>query len=211
MISGVATVKSRPYQSSIRRGDAPRLVCAAATRLFSTKGYLATSIEDIAREAGVARPTVFTAVGTKPVILKTVFDQAIAGDDAPVAVADRSWWHEALTEPDPRRSIELHVRNTAQITGRTGLLVRVVETAAAVDDDARRVLETWQRQRRQGMAEFVDALARKTDLRVDKDTARDTLWALSPDAYVRLVHDGGWEVERFRAWATDLLQRLLLP
>lgn len=28
-----------------------------AYRLFSTKGYLATSIEDIAAEAGVARPT----------------------------------------------------------------------------------------------------------------------------------------------------------
>jgi len=76
MIRVVGSVKRRPYRSSIRRGDAPALVREAAHRLFTTKGYLATSIEDIAAEAGVARPTVFSAVGPKPVILRTVVDQA---------------------------------------------------------------------------------------------------------------------------------------
>ena len=108
MILRVASVKRRAYRSSIRRGDAPALVCEAAYRLFSTKGYLATSIEDIAAEAGVARPTVFTAVGPKPVILRTVVDQALAGDDAPVPIAERSWWREAIEEPDPVRSIQLY-------------------------------------------------------------------------------------------------------
>ena len=54
MIGSMADVK-RSYRSTIRRGDAPELICAAAYRLFSDKGYLATSIEDIAAEAGVAR------------------------------------------------------------------------------------------------------------------------------------------------------------
>jgi AcrR family transcriptional regulator len=59
----MAAVKTRPYRTSIRRGDAPQLVVAAAQRLFSAQGYLATSIEQIAAEAGVARPTVLAAVG----------------------------------------------------------------------------------------------------------------------------------------------------
>ena len=182
IINRVPPVKTRPYRSTIRRGDAPRLVCDAALRLFSTQGYLATSIEDIAREAGVARPTVFTAVGPKPVILKTVFDRAIAGDDEAVPVAERSWWQEAIEEPDPARSIALHARNMVRITGRTGRLARAVEAAAQVDDDARRVFETWQQQRREGMSMFVRSLATKAELRVDEGTATDTLWALSPDA-----------------------------
>jgi hypothetical protein len=37
------------------------------------------------------------------------------------------------------------------------------------------------------------------------------LWALPPDAYLRLVHDGGWPLERYPAWLTDLLERLALP
>ena len=103
---------------TIRRGDAPALICAAAYRLFSDKGYLATSIEDIAAEAGVARPTIFTAVGPKATILRLVVDQALAGDDAPVPIAQRPWWREAIDEPDPVRSIELHARNMCLINQR---------------------------------------------------------------------------------------------
>src|SRR3954465_13675300 len=98
MMRRVATVKRRRYRSAIRRGDAPALICAAAYRLFSEKGYLATSIDDIAAEAGVARPTVFTAVGSKPAILKAVVDQAIAGDDEAVPVAERPWYAQAVEE-----------------------------------------------------------------------------------------------------------------
>src|SRR3954465_5058548 len=118
MMRRVATVKRRRYRSAIRRGDAPALICAAAQRLFSTKGYLATSIADIAAEAGVARPTVFTAVGTKPVILKAVVAQAMAGDDEPHPVAERPWFTEALEEPDPERSIDLHTRNICRMLRR---------------------------------------------------------------------------------------------
>jgi AcrR family transcriptional regulator len=207
----VADVKRRPYRSGIRRGDAPALVCEAASRLFATKGYLATSIEDIAAEAGVARPTVFTAVGPKPVILRTVVDQALAGDDAPVPIADRPWWREAIDEPDPIRSIELYARNMCRISGRAALVLRALETAASIDPDAAEVWARYQRQRRDGLNEFAVALAQKTTaLRCDADTMTDTMWMLAPDAYLRLVHDAGWPVERFQAWLADLLRRLFL-
>src|SRR4051794_21129410 len=107
----MAAVKRRTYRSAIQRGDPPRLICAAASRLFAAKGYLATSIDQIAAEAGVARPTVFSAVGPKPAILKAVLDQAMAGDDAAVPVAERPWFREALEEQDPAHSIRLHARN----------------------------------------------------------------------------------------------------
>lgn len=211
MISAVAAVKRREYRSNIRRGDAPELVCAAATRLFSTKGYLATSIENIAAEAGVARPTVFTAVGPKATILRTVLDRALAGDDAPVPIAERAWWREAIEEPDPLRAIELMARNMCLITERAAPLLRALETAASIDADAGEVWKRYQHQRRVGLNEFAVAIAQKTAVvRWDEDTITDTLWMLSPDAYLRLVHDGGWPIERFRAWLTDLLQRFFL-
>ena len=207
----MASVKRRTYRSSIRRGEAPQLVCAAAQRLFSTKGYLATSIEDIAAEAGVARPTVFTAVGTKPVILKAVLDQAMAGDDAPVPIAERPWFTEALDEPDPVRSLELHARNLCRILERAGPLMKAVEMAAAVDADAATLWAGLSRQRRNGTATVATNLAAKTSLRCDESTVADTLWALPPQTYIRLVLDAGWPVEKFQAWLTDLLQRLFLP
>ena len=209
-MGSVGSVK-RPYRSSIRRGDAPALVCEAAYRLFSTKGYLATSIEDIAAEAGVARPTVFTAVGPKPVILRTVVDQALAGDDAPVPIAERPWWREAIEEPDPVRSIQLYARNMCRISGRAGLVLHALETAASVDADAAELWARFQHQRRDGVNQFARTLKQKTSaLRYDEDTITDTMWMLAPDAYLRLVHDAGWPVERFQAWLADLLQRMFL-
>ena len=207
----MGSVKRRAYRTSIRRGDAPALVCEAAYRLFSTKGYLATSIEDIAAEAGVARPTVFTAVGPKPVILRTVVDEALAGDDAPVPIAQRPWWREAIEEPDPVRSIQLYARNMCRISGRAGLVLRALEIAASIDADAAEVWARFQHQRRVGLSEFAVTLAQKTSaLRCDEDTITDTMWMLAPEAYLRLVHDAGWPVERFQAWLADLLQRMFL-
>ncbi|MDT4924150.1 MAG: hypothetical protein QOG01_1863 [Pseudonocardiales bacterium] len=186
-------------------------MCAAAHQLFSTRGYVATSIEEIAAEAGVARPTVFTAVGTKPVILKTVLDQAMAGDDAPVPLAERPWFNEALDERDPRRSLELHARNLCSILPRVAPLMRAVEAAAAGDADAAALWNDLSRQRRTGTAIVAANLAAKTTLRCDERTVADTLWALPPHAYLSLVVDAGWPAEEFQTWLTDLLQRLFLP
>lgn len=211
MIPSVGAVKRRQYRSTIRRGDAPALVCAAAHRLFSTKGYLATSIDDIAAGAGVARPTVFTAVGPKPAVLRAVVDQALAGDDAPVPIAERPWWREAIEEPDPVRSIQLYARNMCRISGQAGLVLRALETAAAIDADAAEVWARFQHQRRVGLNEFAVTLAQKTsELRYDEDTITETMCTLAPDAYLRLVHDAGWPVERFEAWLSDLLRRMFL-
>lgn len=204
-------VKRRAYRTTIRRGDAPALVVAAAYRLFSTKGYLGTSIEDIAAEAGVARPTVFTAIGPKAVILRTVVDQALAGDDAPVPIAERPWWRETIDEPDPARSIQLQARNMCAISQRSALVLRALETAASVDEEARTVWDRFQRQRRIGLNEFAVALATKSSaLRCDEDTMTDTLWMLTPDAYLRLVHDAGWPLDRFEKWLADVMLRLFL-
>lgn len=207
----MANVKRRAYQSTIRRGDAPALVCAAAYRLFSTKGYLATSIEDIAAGAGVARPTVFTAVGPKALILRLVVDQALAGDDEPVAIAERPWWREAIDEPDPVRSIQLLARNMCLIADRAAPVLRALEIAASVDAQARDVWERYQEQRRVGLNEFARTLQHKTArARYDEATMTDILWMLTPDAYLRLVHDAGWPLERFQDWLADVLVRLFL-
>lgn len=206
----MGAVKGGNDRSSIRRGDAPGLVVAAARQLFSTKGYAATSIDEIAAEAGVARPTVFTAVGPKHAILKRVIDEALAGDDAPFAVADRPWFREALEEPDPVRSLQLHARNLCWIAQRVGPLLRTLEAAAAADPEAANLWVEHQRQRREGMAVFAAALASKTKLRVDEATVTDTLWALQPAMYLRLVEECGWSVDGYQRWLSDLFQRLFL-
>ncbi len=60
------------------------------------------------------------------------------------------------------------------------------------------------------MATFAAALATKTKTRVDESTVTDTLWALQPAAYLRLVEERGWSTDDYQKWLSDLLQRLFL-
>jgi TetR/AcrR family transcriptional regulator, regulator of autoinduction and epiphytic fitness len=210
LLPAVATVKRRSYHSTIRRGDAPGLVCDAAQELFTTNGYLATTIQDIATAAGVARPTVFSAVGSKPAILKAVIDRAMAGDAAPVAVADRPWYHEALDEPDPERAITLHARNICMIVSRVAALLRALETAASVDTEAAALWAGTRRQRREGTAAIAANIASKAALRCQEKELADLLFTLPPDAYYRLVTEEGWSLERFETWLADLLHRICI-
>lgn len=201
----------RSYRSTIRRGDAPQAILTAAASLFRTKGYLATSIDDIAAEAGVARPTVFAAVGPKPLVLKLVVDQAISGDDAPVVVAERPWSQEAVQAEDPATSLRLHARNIRLICERVADLLWAVESAAAVDADARALWDDLQAQRRTAMYNYAQALERKTELRDDVQTITETMWAMTPALYLRLVRDAGWPPDRFETWLADTFIQLWLP
>jgi AcrR family transcriptional regulator len=206
----VATVKRRRYHSTIRRGDAPGLICDAAHELFTANGYLATTIEDIARTAGVARPTVFAAVGSKPAILKAVIDRAMAGDEAPVAVADRAWYREAISEPDPERAICLHARNICWIVGRVAALLRALEMAASIDTDAAALWVGTKRQRRKGTAAIAADIASKTELKCEEKELADLLFTLPPDAHYRLVTEEGWSSERFETWLADLVHHVCI-
>jgi len=208
----VASVNPRrSYRSTIRRGDAPQAILTAAATLFRTKGYLATSIDDIAAEAGVARPTVFAAVGPKPTLLKLVVDHATTGDDAPIPVAERAWSREARDAEDPATALRLHARNSRRICERVADLLRAVEAAAGVDPDAAALWAALQQQRRTSMRTFVQSLARKTELREDVRTITETMWAMIPALYLRLVRDAGWPPDRFETWLGDTFIQLWLP
>jgi Bacterial regulatory proteins, tetR family len=58
---------------------ARRAVLDAARELFTTQGYGATTAGQIAQRAGVSKPTVFSAVGSKQMVLRAVRDAVIAG------------------------------------------------------------------------------------------------------------------------------------
>src|SRR5258706_2639076 len=105
------TEVKRTYQSTLRGAQAQstrEAVIAAASRLFTERGYAATSIEEIAAAAGVSRATVFTSVGGKAKLLKTALDVAIVGDDEPIALPERPRSKAIRAEPDPRQYLALY-------------------------------------------------------------------------------------------------------
>src|SRR5919107_608151 len=94
----------RPYQSRLREEQARstrRAIVTAAGDLFVELGWSRTTIDAVADRAGVSRKTVFTSVGGKAALLKLAFDWALAGDDEPVAIADRPDVRRMMAGDDP--------------------------------------------------------------------------------------------------------------
>jgi AcrR family transcriptional regulator len=184
----------------------------AATRLFVERGYVATTIEDVADAAGVAVQTVYYLFGTKPSVLAGVLDASIAGDAEPVALLDRPSLRGILAAPDPSAAVELLVDESVGIVARTAPVYEVVRRAAA-DPDVGALLDANRGARRADQRRLVEMLADGGHLRpgVDVDTAADVLYAvMNEEVYRLLVVDCGWDIDRFRTWLVTLLTDQLI-
>jgi AcrR family transcriptional regulator len=206
----------RDYRSTLRTEQARatrRAIVAAASRLFVEKGYGATTLDAVAQAAGVSRKTVFTAVGTKVDLLKVALDWAVAGDDLPVALADRDTLRELLDHPEPSVLLAGWARLQAEIGGRVAALYQALEVAAGTDPEAKALLTQLQAQRLDAARVIVKRLrtleALATDLTYQE--AVDLAW-LATDAalYDRLVRTRGWSARRFGQWLGEHFCRQLL-
>ncbi|MCZ8381060.1 TetR family transcriptional regulator [Mycobacterium sp. CPCC 205372] len=206
----------RGYRSEVRAAqarDTRRAVIAAAERLFVERGYGATPVDAVAAAAGVSRKTVFTAVGGKLDLLRTAIEWAVAGDDLPVAVADRAGLRDVLNQADPVALLRGCARASAQINGRVAALSLVLDGAAGVDQEARALVDEGRAHRLQEARTIVERLRTLGALtgRLEPDEAVDVVWlAIDPALFDRLVRLRGWAPDRFESWLADSLVAALL-
>jgi TetR/AcrR family transcriptional regulator of autoinduction and epiphytic fitness len=209
----VAVVKSGVGRREQRSRETRRRILAAATDLFVDQGYAVTTMQQVAERADVAWQTVYAVFGTKPALLSSAFDVAVAGDDEPVAVSDRPFVGEITAAERPSEKARVFARHLREASERTAGILSAIEAAAAVDPEIARLWATLQDQRLTGMTQAVAAFAAAGTLRADRpeDQASDVLWLLTgPWHYRALVTDRGWTPERYEAWIADTLQALVL-
>ncbi len=189
-------------------------VSAAAGRLFVQRGYIATTIRDIADAAGVSRATVFNSVGGKPALLRACYDIATVGDDDPTPLPQRPELLAVRDAPDQRQTIMLYAGVIAGIGDRLSGIYEVFRSAAATDLAIKTQWEQIQAERLGGGRGFVGILAGKGPLRngLDLEEAGDVVWAhIDASLYHRLVVERGWSRTRFEAWFVRTLTSYLLP
>ena len=223
----VAKVKSplkRPVKAAKRRYDSARRqaqaadtrlqVVEAARRLFTDRGYVGTTIEAIAREAGVAAETVYAAFGSKRAVLQRLVGVSIVGDDKPIPLVDRPDVLEMIQEPDQRRQIRLLAKQMRGIQERMGPIWRVMREAERAEPDIASMVQDGIRGRFVGMSQFVVVLCSKGPLRegLTVSVAQETVWAMTSAEVHRLFTvDRGWSGDRYEQWVAGVLNRLLLP
>jgi AcrR family transcriptional regulator len=188
-------------------------VLEAARLLFVRDGYVATTIEAIAAEAGVSAKTVYDAFATKAGVLRGVWDLALKGDTDDAPVADRPWFLEAFEQTDARAMARLVAHNSVGVKVRVGDIFRVIRDASSVDDDSAALWGLIQSDFHANQRSLVEAMAKRKGLRrgLSVDDATDVLWTLNhPDTWLLLHHERGWSPERFERWLLDSIERLLL-
>lgn len=207
--------RKRPYQSPLREESARRTrqaVVQAAASLFVERGYAGTSLADVAQVAGVARPTVFAAFGSKAALLKQVLDESLAGDDEPVPVGDRPWFRPVWEAPDPGTVLDAYATVCSLISARAARIIEVVRRAADETDEATELWRTLQHTRRIGAGAVVERAASLGPLRHDIQRATDIMWIYNDTAlYSALVLTRDWPEPDYTAWLAASMRAALLP
>ena len=201
----------RSYDSPLRREQADatqRAILDAARGLFLERGYVATTIAAIADRASVSAATIYQGFGNKRSLLARLVDESIAGDSAPVAVADRPWVQHLREEPDLRKRIRILARNGTAILARRAPIDAVVAAAAATDPEIATLWRQIRDDRHAGQARLLKLVAGDVPVRRE---AADVLYAIgSPETYRSLVEDRGWSHARFERWYAEAIEGLLL-
>lgn len=206
----------RGYDASGRREASRatrRQVVAAAKALFLERGYVETTMADVAAGAGVAVQTVYSTVGGKAALLKEVFDTTLVGDDEPVPMSGRPEIARIVAATGGRRKLELWARYVSQVLERVSPLARALAGAAESDPAAREVVEGYYYGRRQGMAEFAADLKRGRLLRrgMTVERAAVVLAAhIDPVNWLNLVERGGLTRAEFERWLVDATEAAIL-
>jgi AcrR family transcriptional regulator len=211
--------KPRSYDATRRRERAEeerratqRRVVEAARELFVSRGYVATTVADIAKEAGVALQSVYNAGKSKAALMHLVVDLAVAGDDEEVLLTDRRSYTAVSELPTAERQVEGFAGLIAETMERLAPVWVAYRQAAAVDPTAAESLEAAHRRRNETFA----TLMRTVDedrLRMSPEEAADTAWAIgSIDVYLLLRSVRGWEHEQYVRWLTrTLVDQLVEP
>ncbi len=195
------TVKSRPGTVRAERAGLTRqAIKEAARRCFHSSGYAATTLREIADEAGVAVQTVYAAFGSKANILRALRLDVIGDEEADAA------WAQALGAPDSQAAIDAFARSIRLRWEHGADVVAINREAARADVQVRAEVEVADLVRRTGIAEVAAALVAG-----DAELGPVTLVAAQLEAltvttvYEVLTAGHGWAPELYERWLAGVL------
>ena len=183
-----------------------RRILEAARRLVAAAGYSTMTMDDIAKEAGVAYQTVYSVFGTKLRLAEAIIEAGWPHIDEALKLIE-----EARESADPT----VWLRTAAQITRRVyepcADLARFMRESGDPVLLARyRKVEDERFSQLGEVANFLEGSGRLRST-ISSSEATAVLWAMTgADCYSQLVFQRSWKPARFEEWLGDALINLLL-
>jgi AcrR family transcriptional regulator len=200
----------RRYESARRAAQAQATsadIARAARRLFVAHGWAATTVRDVAREAGVSVPTIYTAYGNKGSLARALVDAADLAADSRQQRAELD-----AAADDPRRQLAAMAGYDRRLFERAGDVIVLIREAGRTEADLATTYRDGRRRGDETRFQVFSAWPPGT-LRdgMDVPTAVDVYAALcNIDVYTTLTDERGWPPERVERWWADALARELL-
>ncbi len=206
----------RSYDNTSRRARSEETrtrILDAARTAFTSRGYRATTIAEIARTADVHVDTIYELVGRKPAMLRELIERAISGTDRPVDPRDRGYVKAMQAEPDPAGKLAIYAGAVRDIQARMAPLLLALRDAASTEPEARQVWQEVSQRRARNMRDLVRGLGPPGTLRagLSIEEAADVIWATgAAEFFVLLTVERGWTLDAYERWLADTWCRLLL-
>lgn len=206
----MSTSKKRSYNSESRQAQSQKTknrILASAKMLFESKGFEKVTIEEIAREAQVSAPSIYSIFQSKRGVLLGLMDEALSPEQFEVLV------EQVKKEKRPRKRLEITARIARQLYDAEKAQLSFLRGASILDPVFKGLEIERERRRHKRQKETVETMAKekafKGNLGLSK--VRDILWAFTGrDLYRMLVVERGWSSNEYEKWLADLLIQVLL-
>lgn len=146
----------RPYRLGSRQAAAEETrarISAAARELLTAEGGLAGfTVEAVAREAGVARMTVYYQFGSRMGLLEALFDSLASHRGAGQLIT-------AIQHPDPLAGLAEFIDSLGRFWDSDRILIGRLQGLAAIDPDFQQIWHTREELRRQGLKALTERIA----------------------------------------------------
>lgn len=169
----------------------------AARKLFSQRGYFATTVEDIATEAQVAPATVYSSAGGKQGVLAEIL--ALWSSDPQI----QETLDGVAASADPQEIIAILARAAREMRERWDDAVIIFRTTAPHDALIAKQFAPFTQFYRECIADIARRLADLQALRegIDASYATDVLWLyFGYSSLDTLQHENGWSYDQAETW-----------
>jgi AcrR family transcriptional regulator len=148
----------RPYRlgqrQTITEQTRTRILIAASELLLASDGFASFSIDAVARQADVARMTVYNQFGSKIGLLEALSD-SLAAHGGMEHLAN------VFRQPDPLDALDDYITVFGRFWQSDRLLTRRLRSLAALDPDFEQVIQSRDERRRQGLRVICQRLVEK--------------------------------------------------
>ena len=205
----MAEPKQRRAYDSLRRAlkaqETRADIAAAARRLFVERGWAATTVRDVAREAGVSVPTVYSAYGGKAGLATALAEAAATAGDL-----QREMSELTAAQSDPEGQLAAMAACDRRLFEQEGDLIAMVREVGRAEPDLAGLYEEGRRQADE-LREEVFSSWPAGRMRISVPQAVDVYATLcSIEVFDTLTGERGWTATRVEEWWTEVLSREIL-